>query len=147
MARIQRVGHVVLRVTDVDKAESFYRDALGMETVHRSDGAAFMSFGTQHHDIGLFSVRGEPTRGNAGLGHVALAAEGGMAELEELHQRLLDHGVEIANLSDHSMTKSIYIKDPDGNGIELFCNSFETAEEGLDEMRRPGRKNAELVFS
>jgi catechol-2,3-dioxygenase len=49
--------------------------------------------------------------------------------------------------TDHSMTRSIYIKDPDGNGIELFCNSFATAEEGLDEMRRPGRKNGELVFS
>jgi catechol-2,3-dioxygenase len=49
--------------------------------------------------------------------------------------------------TDHSMTKSIYIKDPDGNGIELFCNSFDEASDGLAEMRRPGRKNTELVFS
>ena len=44
------------------------------------------------------------------------------------------------------MTKSIYIKDPDGNGIELFCNTFDTAEEGLEEMRRAGRQNTALVF-
>ena len=131
MARIQRVGHVVLRVTDVDKAEAFYRDALGMETVHRSEGAAFMSFGTQHHDIGLFSVRGEPTRGNGGLGHVALAAEGGMAELEEFHQRLVDHGVEIASLSDHGMTKSVYFDDPDGNRLEIYVDTM-APEEGKE---------------
>lgn len=129
MARIQRVGHVVLRVTDVPKAEAFYRDALGMETVRRSEGAAFMSFGTQHHDIGLFSVRGEQTRGNVGLGHVALVAEGGMAELEALHQRLVDHGVEIVSLTDHGMTKSVYFNDPDGNRLEIYVDLM-TPDEG-----------------
>ncbi len=122
MARIQRVGHVVLRVADVDRAEAFYRDALGMETVRRSPTAAFMSFGTQHHDIGLFSVNGEPTRGNAGLGHVALVIDGGFAELQELHQRLVDHGVEIASLTDHGMTKSVYFNDPEGNRLEIYAD-------------------------
>lgn len=146
MARIQRVGHIVLRVTDVEKAEAFYRDALGMETVRRSEGAAFMSFGTQHHDIGLFSVNGEPTRGNAGLGHVALVAEGGMQELQELHQRLVDHGVEIASLTDHGMTKSVYFNDPDGNRLEIYVDVM-TPEEGKRFLsERVGGGNNRFTF-
>ena len=129
MARIGRVGHVVLRVTDVAQAEAFYRDALGMETVRRSDGAAFMSFGTQHHDIGLFSVRGEATRGNVGLGHVALVVDGGMPELEILHHRLVDNNVEVVSLTDHGMTKSVYFNDPDGNRLEIYVDVM-TPEEG-----------------
>ena len=146
MARIQRVGHIVLRVTDVEKAEAFYRDALGMETVRRSEGAAFMSFGTQHHDIGLFSVDGEPTRGNAGLGHVALVAEGGLPELQELHQRLVDHGVEIASLTDHGMTKSVYFNDPDGNRLEVYVDLM-TPEEGKRFLaERVGGGNNRFTF-
>ena len=67
--------------------------------------------------------------------------------LQAFYTHLNANGVEIARTTDHSMTKSIYLKDPDGNGIELFCNSFDTAEEGLAEMKRPGRKNGELVFA
>ena len=146
MARIQRVGHIVLRVTDVDQAEAFYRDALGMETVRRSPGAAFMSFGTQHHDIGLFSVNGEPTRGNAGLGHVALVVDGGMPELQELHQRLVDHGVEIASLTDHGMTKSVYFDDPDGNRLEIYVDLM-TPEEGKQFLsERVGGGNNRFTF-
>ena len=146
MARIQRVGHIVLRVTDVDQAEAFYRDALGMETVRRSPSAAFMSFGTQHHDIGLFSVNGEPTRGNAGLGHVALVVDGGMPELQELHQRLVDHGVEIASLTDHGMTKSVYFDDPDGNRLEIYVDLM-TPEEGKQFLsERVGGGNNRFTF-
>ena len=131
MATISRVGHVVLYVSDVQAAVDFYRDALGMEVVrHDPDrGMAFMSFGTQHHDIGLFKVRGEETRGNLGLGHVALVIEGGMQELEELHGRLASYGANIRSLTDHGMTKSVYFEDPDGNRLEIYCDTM-TAEEG-----------------
>ena len=131
MATIKRVGHVVLYVSDVQAAVDFYRDALGMEVVrHDPDrGMAFMSFGTQHHDIGLFKVRGEETRGNLGLGHVALVIEGGMEELEALHAQLASHGANIRSLTDHGMTKSVYFEDPDGNRLEIYCDTM-TAEEG-----------------
>ena len=146
MARIGRVGHVVLRVTDVDAAEAFYRDALGMETVRRSEGAAFMSFGTQHHDIGLFSVNGEHTRGNVGLGHVALVVDGGMPELQELHQRLLDNGVEIASLTDHGMTKSVYFNDPDGNRLEIYVDLMEPLDGKRFLAERVGGGNDRFTF-
>ena len=146
MARIQRVGHVVLRVTDVEKAEAFYRDALGMETVRRRPGAAFMSFGTQHHDIGLFSVDGEPTRGNAGLGHLALVIEGGLPELEALHQRLLDNDVEIVSLTDHGMTKSVYFNDPDGNRLEIYTDLMAPEDGKRFLAERVGSGNNRFTF-
>ena len=146
MARIGRVGHIVLRVTDVAAAEAFYRDALGMETVRRTEGAAFMSFGTQHHDIGLFRVNGEPTRGNAGLGHLALLVDGGMAELQELHQRLLDNNVEIASLTDHGMTKSVYFNDPDGNRLEIYTDLMSPEDGKRFLAEREGAGNDRFTF-
>ncbi len=128
MARISRVGHIVLNVSDVETAVPFYRDVLGMETVRRSGNNAFMSFGTQHHDIGLFQVKTEPSRGSLGLSHAALVIEGGISELEDLYQRLLDHGVQDIRLTDHGMTKSVYFRDPDGNRLEIYCDVFEPAE-------------------
>ena len=65
---------------------------------------------------------------------------------ERLAQRLKEHGATIDHLTDHGMTKSVYFFDPDGNKIEFFCNSTDTAEEGLALMRAPGRENTELLF-
>ena len=90
---------------------------------------AFMSFGTQHHDIGLFRVKGEETRGNLGLGHVAMVIEGGMEELEEMHGRLASYGANIKSLTDHGMTKSVYFEDPDGNRLEIYYDTM-SQEEG-----------------
>lgn len=140
MAAIKRVGHVVLHVSDVSAAVDFYRDAMGMEVVRHDveRGMAFMSFGTQHHDIGLFKVRGEETKGNLGLGHIAFVIDGGVKELEELHARLVSHGAEIRSLTDHGMTKSVYFSDPDGNRLEIFCDTM-TQEEGKRFLSdRPG---------
>ena len=67
--------------------------------------------------------------------------------LTSFHSHLEANNVAIDHMTDHSMTKSIYLKDPDGNGIELFCNSQVNAQDGLAEMRREGRKNSELVFA
>ena len=67
--------------------------------------------------------------------------------LTEYFHLLKDNGITELRTTDHGMTKSIYLQDPDGNGIELFCNSFDNAADGLAEMRRPGRTNKELIFS
>ena len=79
------------------------------------------------------------------MNHMALQVED-LDMLKEYYARLQEYGLTELRTTDHSMTKSIYLKDPDGNGIELFCNSFDSAEDGLAEMRRPGRKNQELVL-
>ena len=145
MAAINRIGHVVLYVSDVQAAVDFYRDALGMETVRSDPERAFMSFGTQHHDIGLFKVRGEGTRGTLGLGHIALPVEGGLKELEEMHGRLASYGAKIRSLTDHGMTKSVYFEDPDGNRLEIYFDTM-SQEEGKRFLReRPGR-GGEFTF-
>ena len=129
MARIERVGHTVLYVSDVDRAVAFYHDKLGMEIVRhdRKNGLAFMSFGRQHHDIGLFDVnmRGEATRGTLGLSHLAFVIEGGTEELKELHDDIVGRGVEIIEKMDYGYTRGIYFNDPDGNGLEIYHEDLE----------------------
>ena len=145
----KRVGHLVINVRDQEASTKFYTEVLGFEVaVDRPGFGTFLTCGRIHHDLALFQAApdAEPVKeGALGLNHMALQVED-FETLTAYYNTLKDHGMEMRT-TDHSMTKSIYIKDPDGNGIELFCNSFDTAEEGLEEMRRPGRKNTELVFS
>jgi catechol-2,3-dioxygenase len=150
MAKPKRVGHLVLNVKDVEASTSFYTKVLGFDiSVKRPDGSGtFLTCGKIHHDLALFKapVGAAPvTEGGLGLNHLAIQVED-YQELRDYYFHLQELGVPISRTIDHSMTKSIYLKDPDGNGIELFCNTFDDASEGLAEMKRPGRKNTELVF-
>ena len=137
MIGIERVGHIVLRVADVDTSVAFYRDVLGMETMRQSSSAAFMSFGTLHHDIGLFKDNGERTRGTLGLAHVALRLHGADAELRVAYDELKAAGVEVDHTSDHGMTHSFYFPDPDGNTLEIYVDVY-SEEKGRDVMRNKG---------
>jgi catechol-2,3-dioxygenase len=128
MARIDRVGHTVLYVSDVAKAVEFYRDRLGMEVVRWAERpGAFMSFGRQHHDIGLFdgNMKGELSRGTLGLSHIAFVIEGGTEELKEIYDDLLIRGVDVIEKIDYGYTRSMYMNDPDGNRIEIYCELLE----------------------
>jgi catechol 2,3-dioxygenase len=128
MARIERVGHVVLYVTDVAKAVEFYRDKLGMEVVRWAERpGAFMSFGRQHHDIGLFTARNDErgSVGAPGLSHVAFVIEGSTEELKATFDDLSGRGVEFTGMIDYGYTRSMYCNDPDGNRIELYCELLE----------------------
>ena len=134
MAHVNKIGHVVLWVSDVDEAVDFYRDMLGMETVRydHERGMAFMSFGTQHHDIALFRVKIPATRGSLGLAHVAMQVDGNLENLKDMHDRLVDNQIDV-RLTDHGMTKSVYFSDPDGNELELFVETM-TPKEGKQYM-------------
>ncbi len=140
MAGITRVGHVVLYVSDVDTAIEFYRDKVGMELVRydQEHGLAFMSFGTQHHDLGLFRVRGEPTKGHLGLSHIAFVISGGAEELRQVHDRLAEKGVEILEKIDYGYTNSFYVDDPDGNRVEIYCDLQAPLEGKKFLAERPG---------
>ena len=139
MARINKIGHVVLNVRDAEASVKFYTEALGMEVMtHNPErGMAFLSFGTQHHDIAVFQVPEGAERGQLGLNHIAMQIEGGLKELRELHQRLSEHGARIDQLVDHGVTSSVYFLDPDGNRLEIFCEMLE-----MEEARRQMRKGA-----
>ncbi len=150
MVKPKRVGHLVLNVRDQEASTKFYTEVLGFEiAVERPSFGTFLTCGKIHHDLALFQAAEDAapvTEGALGLNHMALQVED-FDMLTEYYHRLQDHGMTELRTVDHSMTKSIYLKDPDGNGIELFCNTMEDAAAGLAEMRRPGRQNTELVFS
>jgi catechol 2,3-dioxygenase len=122
-----RVGHVHLKVADLDRATGFYRDALGLGVT--ADGrpagipAVFLAAGDYHHHVGLNAFESEgaspPPPGHTGLYHTAFVYPD-RAELGRAVQRLLDHGVAIDHASDHGATVSVYLEDPDGNGVELY---------------------------
>jgi catechol 2,3-dioxygenase len=121
-----RVGHVHLKVADLDRALRFYCDGLGFGLVDgRAAGieAAFLAAGDYHHHIGLNTWESAggtpPPPGHTGLYHVALVYPD-RGELGRAVQRLLDHGYPVDHATDHGGTVSVYLADPDGNGIELY---------------------------
>ena len=118
------IGHVHLKVTDLDRALAFYRDLLGFElTTMYGENAAFISAGGYHHHIGLntwHSKGGSPAPKNStGLFHVAILYPT-RKDLAEIVQRLIDHEYPISGASDHGVSEAIYLDDPDGNGVELY---------------------------
>ena len=150
MAHPKRVGHLVLNVRDVTTSVEFYTQVLGFEiALERPGMGTFLTCGKIHHDLALFQAAPDAapvTKGGLGLNHMALQVED-FEMLTEYYHRLKEQGVKIDRTIDHQMTKSIYLQDPDGNGIELFCNTFFDPAEGMEMMRSTDRKNTELVFS
>jgi catechol 2,3-dioxygenase len=137
MIRPRKVGHVVLKVRDLARAEQFYTEVLGFEVVTRLNRprGVFFSLGTQHHDIAVLEIPAdaEPVKENqVGLHHVALQV-GSFAELRECYRTLKAHNVRITATIDHLITKSIYFVDPEGNGFELY---YDVGEDGLERIRR-----------
>ena len=121
-----RIGHVHLTVSNLERALEFYRDALGFQLTQRyGSSAVFLSAGGYHHHIGLNTWAGEgaaqPPSGRTGLYHFAILYPT-RRELARAFKRLFDHGVPIEGASDHGVSEAIYLRDPDGNGIELYCD-------------------------
>jgi catechol 2,3-dioxygenase len=119
-----RIGHVHLKVADLERAIRFYRDVLGFELTQRyGNEAAFLSAGGYHHHIGLNTWESEggssPPGGSTGLFHLAIAYPT-RAELADALRRLLRAGIHVDGASDHGVSEAIYLRDPDGNGLELY---------------------------
>jgi catechol 2,3-dioxygenase len=118
------IGHVHLKVSDLDRALAFYTGVLGFDLMARmGDEAAFISAGGYHHHIGLntWESRGgsPPPPGTTGLYHTAIRYPG-RPELADALRRLLAAGIPISGASDHGVSEAIYLRDPDDNGIELY---------------------------
>ena len=119
-----RIGHVHLKVADIDRALRFYCDVLGFELQQRfGTQAAFISAGGYHHHIGLNtweSLGGAPPpRGTTGLYHVAVRYPD-RATLGDALRRLVAAGIPLDGASDHGVSEALYLRDPDQNGIELY---------------------------
>lgn len=119
-----RIGHVHLTVSHLDRALAFYRDVLGFEVTSRyGRDAVFLAAGGYHHHIGLntWAGRGAPTPapGTTGLYHFAILYPD-RRTLAGAVRRVLDAGVPLEGASDHGVSEAIYLRDPDGNGVELY---------------------------
>ena len=118
------IGHVHLKVSDLDKALAFYRDLLGFEETQRyGESAVFLSAGGYHHHIGLNTWYSKgagpaPVR-SAGLFHTAILYPT-RKDLAIALKRLLDADYPLTGASDHGVSEALYLNDPDGNGIELY---------------------------
>ncbi|MCR9087381.1 MAG: VOC family protein [Rhodobacteraceae bacterium] len=119
-----RIGHVHLKVADLDRAMGFYRDVLGLEEQTRVGGkAAFLSFDGYHHHLGLNTWESAgatpPPKGHTGLYHAAFLYPD-RATLGAVVARAIAAGVEIDGASDHGVSEAVYFRDPDGNGVEVY---------------------------
>jgi len=118
------IGHVHLKVADLERALGFWRDVLGFEEQARiGDHAAFISAGGYHHHIGLNTWESQggspPPPGTTGLYHVAVRYPD-RATLADAVRRVLAAGISLEGASDHGVSEAIYLRDPDGNGVELY---------------------------
>jgi catechol 2,3-dioxygenase len=119
-----RIGHVHLKVADLERAIAFYREVLGFELTQRyGRQAAFLSAGGYHHHIGLntweSSGGSPPPPESTGLYHLAIVYPT-RAELADALRRLNRAGIPLEGASDHGVSEALYLRDPDGNGVELY---------------------------
>ena len=119
-----RIGHVHLKVADIDRALNFYCGVLGFELTQRiGPQAAFISAGGYHHHIGLntWESRGgpPPPAGSTGLYHLAILYPT-RAELADALRRLIEAKIPLEGASDHGVSEALYLRDPDDNGVELY---------------------------
>jgi len=140
------IGHVHLKVADLERALTFYRDVLGFEITQRYGGqAAFLSAGGYHHHIGLNtweSSGGSPPPPRAtGLYHLAILYPS-RAELADALRRLIEADIPLEGASDHGVSEALYLRDPDGNGVELYWDRPQeqwprTPDGGLNMVTEP----------
>ena len=126
---VQQLGHVVLKVRDIDRSERFYTEVLGLRVAARMDAPpmTFFSLGN-HHDFAITAVGSDApdsAPNSPGLFHVAFKVGESTDDLREAKAHLEARGVEIAMTADHTVTESIYFDDPDGNTIEVYVDVSE----------------------
>jgi len=118
-----RIGHVHLKVADIERALGFYRDVLGFEVQQRGPGVVFVSAGGYHHHLGLntWNSRGgaPPPPGSTGLYHVAILYPT-RAALAIALRRVIAANIPLDGAADHGVSEALYLRDLDGNGIELY---------------------------
>src|SRR3954465_86432 len=125
-----RIGHVHLKVADLERSLKFYRDILGFEVMQGyGEDAVFISAGGYHHHIGLNTWESKagapPAPGTTGLYHLAILYPT-RAELADALRRLVTAGIPLEGAADHGVSQALYLRDPDGNGVELYWDRPES---------------------
>src|SRR5882762_3483748 len=118
-----RIGHVHLKTADIDRVHHFYVDILGFDVIFRMPDALFLSAGGYHHHLGFNTWESKggspPPPGTTGLYHVAILYPT-RAALADALRRLIKAGIPLEGASDHGVSEALYLRDPDGNGVELY---------------------------
>jgi catechol 2,3-dioxygenase len=120
---IQSLGHVVLRVRNVERSEPFYRDVLGLQVRERHPGRVFFTCGEQHHDLAIFQLGDDaplPQDRQVGVYHIALKLPD-FAQLKAAYRHAKANNANIVGMNWHQGSKSVYLKDPDGLEFEIYC--------------------------
>ena len=136
---IKELGHVVLYVVDLETSARFYRDTLGFREVVHGVGMAMFSSGRTHHELLLLEVGGNARKKHLepGLYHIGFKIGDGAEALRIVYRELKEKGVTIIGSSDHGVTHSLYIEDPDGNELELYADVSDSWKENLTAVAVP----------
>lgn len=132
------VGHVHLKVRALERAIEFYKAVLELRVTDRSGQYAFLSWGTQHHDVALQAVGADaegPAADAVGLYHVAFEVDTAGA-LRATYERLIEHDIPVSPV-DHGISKALYFDDPDGNGVEVYLDTRTTDDQQWDGVTLP----------
>ena len=129
--RAHYLGHVVFYVKDLEQSLTFYRDLLGFKEVGRifNGAAAALTSGRTHHELLLIQVGdapGPPTGRHRGLYHIGIKVGDSLDELRIAKRELEQAGITIDGMSDHTVSQSLYLRDPDGNEVELYVDANES---------------------
>ncbi len=121
-----RIGHIHLKVSDIERSLAFYQGILGFELIAKyGDSAAFISAGGYHHHIALntWNSKGMPKASKRGVGlfHTAILYPN-RKELARAYKRLIENSWPLTGVADHGVSEALYLDDPDGNGVELYCD-------------------------
>ena len=148
MIQLKEIGHVLLRVLDLERSKTFYSEVLGFHVLEEDPehGGTFMALKGQSHSIDLFQVQDpaaahRQTPGVRGLGHIAFRVESEDA-LKDAFATLREHGVEILRSIDHGSQKSVYFHDPDGNTLEIYYERPDALE-----LFARGRNDRDIAIS
>lgn len=142
LMKIQELGHVVLYVTDVRAMAAFYRDTLGFPMIAQEPGVAVFTTGRTHHELLMIEVGGVPKPPHApepGLYHIGFKIGDRTEDVKAAYEELAAQGVRILGATDHGVTHSLYILDPDGNELELYADVSDAWKQDPLAILTPGR--------
>lgn len=140
--KIHELGHVVLYVTDIQRSAAFYRDTLGFTQIAGGPGVAAFSGGRTHHEMLLIEIGGVPKEKQypePGLYHIGFKIGDGPESLRAVYKELTEKEVRIIGSTDHGVTHSLYILDPDGNELELYADVSDAWKENPEAIMSPAR--------
>lgn len=140
--RIHELGHVVLYVTNIERSADFYRDTLGFREIVREGALAMFSSGRTHHELLLIEIGGEAKKKHfpePGLYHIGFKIGNEPKDIQNAYRELRDAGVRILGATDHYVTHSLYILDPDGNELELYADVSDEWKKDPAAVARPSR--------